>query len=271
MDNTFSSSDMVVVVPTRGRPASARRLATAFRATCTGSTRLVLAVDSDDEHVQDYVQQVFGGPDGTDDVGDLTLVEDGELDLAVLTRGADDPVITIGTNKGFTQALNRTALHVAARSEAFAIGCMNDDHVPRSTGWDAAFVAALQVMGTGIAYGNDLFQGGKLPTQLAMTSDIVRRLGYYGPPVFQHLYVDDVWLAWGRALRCLTYLPEAVIEHLHPAAGKGEWSEGHLRVNSDDAYARGARSFAEYMQRGLVDDLAKIQELVLARTPALAR
>ena len=43
-------ADLVVVVPSRGRPARARALVEAFEATCTADTELVFAVDEDDPH-----------------------------------------------------------------------------------------------------------------------------------------------------------------------------------------------------------------------------
>jgi hypothetical protein len=56
------------------------------------------------------------------------------------------------------------------------------------------------------------------------------------PPTLTHLYVDNAWLDLGRALESITYLPDTVIEHLHPHAGKAEPDEGYERVNGDAMY-----------------------------------
>jgi hypothetical protein len=45
--------DMLVIVPTRGRPAAATRLIEAFAAT-GATTDLVFCVDNDDPHLPEY-------------------------------------------------------------------------------------------------------------------------------------------------------------------------------------------------------------------------
>ena len=58
---------------------------------------------------------------------------------------------------------------------------------------------------------------------------IINALGYMAPPTLQHLFVDNVWYAWGRNTS-MKYLEETHIEHMHPIAEKAEW---------DDVYALG--------------------------------
>ena len=74
---------------------------------------------------------------------------------------------------------------------------MGDDHRPRPAAmpWDARIRECLSG-GPGIVYGNDLLQGEKMATAVAMTSDIVTTLGYMCPPAMVHLCVDLVWVAW---------------------------------------------------------------------------
>jgi hypothetical protein len=86
----------------------------------------------------------------------------------------------------------------------------------------------------GLAYGNDLFQGEQLVTSPFIRADIPRRLGWYGLPAVEHLFVDNAWGDIGRGLGVLRYMPEMVIEHLHPLAGKAEWDEGYERANNED-------------------------------------
>lgn len=114
----------------------------------------------------------------------------------------------------------------------FAVGFMGDDHRPRTKGWDRQYVEALEDMGTGITYGNDLFQGEAMCTQVAMTSDIPKALGYMTPLGFQHLCVDVVWKDWGVEIDRLRYLPDTVVEHMHPLAGKGKEDGNYAAVNS---------------------------------------
>lgn len=203
-------SDLVVIVPSRGRSKAARELVEAFEATCTADTELVFALDRDDPALPEYK---------------------GLLGL-------------IGQNASMVQALNRTAIEVLERVR-FAVGFMGDDHRPRTVGWDTRYLQALGSL-PGLVYGNDLLQGVRLPTQVAMSASVVRALGHMAPPVLTHLYVDNYWRDLGQATGCLTYLPDVVVEHLHPIAGKAAWDEGYQRVNDRSMYDRDRAAYAAY-------------------------
>jgi hypothetical protein len=225
-------SDLVVIVPSRGRPQAAAELADAFVETCTAKTELLFAVDAGDP---------TGGQYRSD---------------AVLLPGAG--VMRCGS-RSMVDALNEAATY-AART-AFAVGFMGDDHRPRTRGWDQAYLDALWELGTGIVYGNDLLQGENLATQCAMTSDIIRTLGYMAPPTLRHLYVDNFWMTLGREVGCLRYLPNVVVEHMHPIAGKAEWSEGHKRVNTQTMYTVDGRAWEAYAKAHLAEDIEAVKAL----------
>lgn len=229
-------SDLVVIVPSRGRPEAALELADAFRETCTAGTSPVFAVDSDDPRFDDYWEVV-------------------RLGLASVVGG---------DHRSMVDALNRRAAGFAGLEPElapFAIGFMGDDHRPRTTGWDKAYLDALREIGTGIVYGNDLLQGERLATQCAMTSDIIRALGHMAPPTLRHMYVDNYWMALGSSAGCLRYLPDVVVEHMHPIAGKSEWTEGHKRVNDRSVYAADARAYEAYVKTRLAGDVEAVRAL----------
>lgn len=229
-------ADLVVIVPSRGRPEAATKLADAFRQTSVGDSTLVVAVDADDPNVDNYV------PTATSESTYKTMIGEGPMTMV--------------------RALNTVALHTAFLDDPpFAIGFCGDDHRPRTLGWDKAYLDALREMGTGIVYGNDLLQGENLPTQCAMTSDIIRALGWMSPPTLTHLFVDNVWKVLGNGAGCLRYLPDVVVEHMHPVAGKAEWDDGHRRVNSSAMYERDAAAFDLWLRKSMVDDVAKIRGL----------
>lgn len=220
-------TELVVIVPSRGRPHTVDDLVAAFVETCTARTELVLALDEDDPAAEDY------------------------------------PAIrAIWQESGtMVSALNRAAVTIATDEHApFAIGFMGDDHRPRSTGWDSAYVSALAEMGTGIVYGDDLWQREALPTQCAMTVDIVRALGHMAPPV-RHMYVDNYWLDLGRAADCIRYLPGVVVEHMHPVAGKALWDEGHRRVNAPEVYEEDRAAYTAYRSAHLTTDAMRVRAL----------
>jgi hypothetical protein len=225
-------TDLVVIVPSRGRPAAAVQLAAAFTATAATS-RLVLAVDDDDPTRFAYTDALSAYP-------------------ATTVHYAPAPSTMVKT-------LNIAAVLYA--DEAHAIGFMGDDHRPRTRHWDAMYLAALDQLRTGIVYGDDLLQGARIPTQVAMTADIVRTLGHMAPAALTHLYVDNYWKALGEGAACIRYLPDVVVEHMHPIAGKAEWDEGHKRVNQSSMYQRDGDAYADYAGSHLVDDIAKVRAL----------
>jgi hypothetical protein len=213
-------ADLVAIVPSRGRPDSAYWLAESFRDTCETDVRPVFAVDDDDPTAPEYEEVVRLGLGSVIRAGHTSMVD----------------------------ALNQRAVGFAGLEDGLrpkAIAFMGDDHRPRTKGWDAAYLEALEKR-PGLVYGDDLIQGANLPTQVAMSTSVVRALGHMAPPPLTHLYVDNYWLALGRAAHCLTYLPDVVVEHLHPVAGKAEWDEGYRRVNDLGMYDRDAAAFTSY-------------------------
>jgi hypothetical protein len=213
-------ADLVVIVPTRGRPHAAAELARAFKETCTADTQLLFAVDADDPELAGY-------------------------------RRVQPPHTTLNPERSMVACLNRAARDVLAYPP-FAIGFMGDDHRPRTVGWDATYLDALRELGTGIVYGNDLLQRHNLPTQCAMTADIVRALGWMAPPTLRHLYVDNFWLDLGRAADCIRYLPDVVVEHMHPVAGKAAVDEGYARVNAAEVYTADEAAYRQFVEGGLL-------------------
>ena len=125
---------------------------------------------------------------------------------------------------------------------------LGDDHRPRTKNWDALFIEALDALGTGLVYGDDLLQGKNLPTAVAMTGDIVQALKGMVPPDMVHLYLDDFWLRLGADLNAMRYIPEVVLEHMHPVAGKAQWDEGYKEVNAKEVYDYDREALKTYLQ-----------------------
>jgi hypothetical protein len=242
-------TDLVVLVPSRERPHAARELAEAFKATCTADTELVFAVDEDDSSIEHY-SAIAAAPVGLNG----PFVD--QLHPRVSVCVDDEPTSMV-------HALNGAAAVAATcfSPQPFAVGFMGDDHRPRTRGWDAAYLKALRELGTGIVYGDDLLQRQNLPTQCAMTADIVRELGFMAPPALTHMYVDNFWLALGTAADCVQYLPDVVVEHLHPVAGKAQWDAGYVRVNDPSMYHRDGAVFADYVRDFLANDVEKVRAL----------
>ncbi len=225
-------SDLEVIVPSRGRPEAVAELIAALNRTCAATTGITLAVDADDPAHADYAS----------------------LPAEVLTA----------ENRSMVEALNRAALTVTNGPDApFAVAFLGDDHRPRTKGWDQAYLDALREMGTGIVYGNDLYQGARIPTQVAMTSDIIRTLGYMAPPDLTHMYVDNAWLALGRAIGAIRYLPDVIVEHLHPVADKADWDEGYERVNAPEVYAHDKAVYDRWVRHSLPLEAMRVRQAAL--------
>lgn len=232
-----------MIVPSRGRPQAVAEMHQALVEAQTTCARVIFVVDPDDETWPAYEAAIDALPDS----------------MVLGMQVGEDPRIP-----GVVQPLNLVATYKAKTwMDGRCIGFMGDDHRPRlsTVPWDWAYVNELRKLGTGMVYGNDLLQGPNIPTQIAMTSDIVRTLGYMAYPGLKHLYADNMWKALGEATGCIRYLPNVIVEHMHPVAGKAAWDDNYARVNAADIDSHDHAAFAEYTMNHLAADAAKIRAL----------
>jgi len=220
---------MVVFVPSRGRPGNIAQLAESWQETFSWYADLLVALDEDDPALPEYLA----------------------LDVWNGTWASN----VVGPRRRLGPTLNWLA-------ESFpdydAIGFMGDDHRPRTPRWDEMVCKVLDGMGAAIVYGDDLLQHERLPTAVFMTSNIPAALGWMCPPGMVHLYLDDAWKALGEGMGRLRYLPNVVIEHLHPTAGKAPMDERYAEVNSAEQYASDGAVFEEFKRAGLPAALEKL-------------
>ena len=231
------ADDLLVIIPTRGRPQAVPALVQAWDD--TGATAdLLFAVDTDDPELAGYKAE------------------------AAKVKGDPRFRVVHGKRLRLCGTLNAQAVKAARKYRYLAF--LGDDHRPRpaATAWDARIRECLSG-GPGIVYGNDLLMGERMPTAVAMTSDIVRTLGYMAPPALVHLCLDLVWLDWGKGMGRITYLPDMVIEHLHPANGKADLDVGYEECNSEAQVSADSAAYYDYRDNGGLDtDLAKLRALV---------
>jgi hypothetical protein len=233
---------MSVLVPSRGRPDSILRLAEAFKQTCRDSTFLHVICDDDDPSLDAYRAVVTSLPH----------------DFMALWR------VPKQGPPGIVFPLNHVVQQVFTPEYGFyptILGFMGDDHVPRTPGWDVLIQLSLSELQTGIVYGNDLFQGEKLPTAAFLTSNIVQKLGFMAPPALAHLYVDNFWLDLGTDINRLKYLDDVVIEHLHPGVGKAPWDQTYSECNSPNV-ERDRIAYTRYKDRDYHYDLKVVRSLL---------
>jgi glycosyltransferase involved in cell wall biosynthesis len=206
--------NLVILVPSRNRPESIAELIKSLDETETESD-LIVVIDSDEPQIEAYLELGC----------DVLMVEK--------------------NGKGMAKPLNFAANHFRDKYRHFAF--LGDDHRPRTKNWDTIFINALDELGIGLVYGNDLLQGENLATAVAMSGEIVKELGGMVPQDMIHLYLDNFWMTLGKDLNALRYIPEVVLEHLHPVAGKAEWDDQYREVNAPEVYSADKQALDEYL------------------------
>lgn len=238
---------LTVLCPTRGRPDAAWALFDSIEKTRQNPhTRLVFVLDHDDEAYAEYI----------------------------LPRGGHELTIRRPEHAGgMVNALNAAALDALREwPRERVLGFVGDDHRFRTPGWDVAFEEALTDR-PGFVYGNDLFwPKGEVPTQIFMSAEIVRELGWMALPTCKHLYVDNVWMELGQATGSIRYYKDFVVEHMHPAGGKAEWDDNYRRVNSEAMYEHDAAAFVAWRDSNRFTDDANLvaRAITKKRAPAAA-
>lgn len=230
------ADEVLIIVPTRGRPGAVPELIKAWDDT-GAEAKLLFAVDDDDPELDGYLAH----------------------DDLLLTR--PNVFRHIGPRLRLAGTLN----HLVAKHIQFwdhkAVGFMGDDHRPRTKGWDQRFAECLSG-GAGVVYGNDLLVGDRFPTAVVMTSDIPATLGYFCPPGFVHLCLDLVWKDWGEGMGRITYLDDVIIEHMHPANGKAKMDHRYEEVNSTEMVSADTEAYLNYRDNGwLATDIERLKTL----------
>jgi hypothetical protein len=70
-----------------------------------------------------------------------------------------------------------------------------------------------------------------------------------------HLFFDNFVKQLGIDIGVLKYLPDVIIEHLHPVAGKAEMDEGYARVNQPKWYEEDLLTLQKYIRSEEYADL----------------
>ena len=232
-------NDMLVIIPSRGRPDNIRRFYKACIKT-NADVHIIAGIDYDDPSYQEYHQWILDQFDTNDRV-----------------RIADFPS---KKRKRFGPTLNNIAIAFANKYK-YIYWC-GDDHLPITENWDQKYREELDKLGTGIVYGNDLVMGSTIPTQMAMTSDIVEVLGYAVPEGFTHLFIDNYFLELGKALGKIVYMPDVIVQHLHHITGHAEEDQTYKEANSEENWSNDRARFEKYMQEELYSDVEKLRRYI---------
>lgn len=235
--------EITIIVPTRGRPASIAPILESWRETGAFSdgAELLLVIDSNDPHREWYRAEIEGAPEYGEGVS--CSIE--------------------STWRPLVPKLNRVAVVEASLSNR-PIGFMGDDHRPRTPGWAGQYISVLKEMGTGVISCPDGFRKDDLPTQWAMTADIVRSLGRMVPARVEHMYCDNSVRDLATSAGCYRWVASLLIEHLHPLAGKAEWDQGYRTVNDVRQYSADMTRYAVWTYRARSAQAALVKALTEA-------
>jgi hypothetical protein len=194
----MSGERILVITPSRGRPDRLGYMLGETLGLSGPGTHVAVCTDNDDPHL-----------DGYDELA---------------ARARQDWPDRVFWHRGNRRNLASWTNYVVAWPRAARYGYLasfGDDHVPRTEGWDEQLIAAIRAGGgTGIAYGDDKHQHEALPTAPVISRDITDALGWMILPGLRHMYCDNVWRVLSELAGCRFYVPEVVIEHVHPDAGK---------------------------------------------------
>lgn len=188
-----SSAQLVVLVPTRGRPHALAPLAVRFAET-TPPHRLVFIADPDDP---DTLEAAFP-------VGDVLVPRERLSYPAKINHGArhtTEPLLLFGA-----------------------------DDIRPHPGWLAAALEPMTVAGVGFVslndLGNERVMAGEYATLPLVARWYVEQGGIDGPDVYHEGYrhngADLEASEVARSRGAFAYAPAAVMEHLHPNYGKAE-------------------------------------------------
>jgi hypothetical protein len=255
--------DLAVLIPTRGRPDNVRKVVAAWDFTnAWDDADMVLVIDQDDPEVSGYraLESDLRHPD------------------------TDEPLIKlyeVPSHVPMVYKLDEAA--VAMAPGWFALGFAGDDHLPRTINWAKVYLEQLHELGSGMVYSDDGYQGVKLSTEWAVTSDAVRALGRMVPAPVEHMYCDNAMMDLYGDAGALRHLPWVRIEHMHPIVGKAPSDAQYQRVNHRDQFRKDRMAYESWRRSGLAADVATVRALrpgvaeerpirpVAARPPARRR
>ena len=202
--------DLLIIVPSRGRPQNIARLLDAVHENSRLRTHLHVAVDDDDPELSRY-------------------------QYIMKHAGQDGDELETGKRQGLAAWTNEIAVRRAGEYPFLA--SFGDDHLPRTKGFDRALTRAIADMpgGTGFTYPWDGTRE-DVPEAVVMSSNIVQALGWMMLPDLKHFWVDNVWADLGAGAGCIRHLRAVAVDHLHPGAKK---------ANGDKTYAESGKKIPE--------------------------
>lgn len=223
-----NNKDLIVICPTRNRPELAKRMLDSYNATHRALGCMVFYIADDDPKLDEY------------------------------KRILDNNCYVVGRRRTIIEVFNFIACELFPGYKFY--GEVNDDHIYRTVAWDDTFIKRITVdgHGWGIAYGNDLINGEKLPGALMISGNLVRAMGYMALPTLVHTYIDNFWGTVGTAINRLFYCPDVTIEHCHVWVNKAKMDENYEYAYDKERNKKSAAAFEQWVNNNRAADIRKI-------------
>lgn len=222
---------IAIMCPTRNRKANLEQVYGTWEQTNAGLSVLFPVID--DDNLQEYEPRIKG----------LEYIIAPKCNMNFATNYAAD-------------ILKNDFTHVMF---------IGDDHLFRTPNWDKIVLEKSAAHGdTGVFYCDDLLQRERLATEVIITSNIIKAIGYFSIPELTHMYMDNYWMILGKSLGKLVYIPEVVVEHMHPSCGKALQDENYARVGAPEIYSHDQQVLQDWVATKSMMALAKVA-LVLER------
>lgn len=214
---------ILVICPSRGRPGNVDQAILSHRATTDGLSDFLVAIDEDEAHKYPRHPGIL---------------------------------YDIRPRKRMIPRFNEVAVEQALRYKAICF--IGDDHRFRTPHWEALATSRIDANnGWGIVYGDDKFKGQELATAAILSSNVINTLGYVCPQTMLHMCMDVVWMDIGRETGILSYVPEIVIEHMHPMCGKAQFDAGYDSLF--ETIGPDQLAYYAWEKQGKASDVAKIR------------
>jgi len=227
-------ADLVVLVPSRGRPENLARLITEVHRTARGRTHVIAGVDEDDPRLSDYIG------------------------LRKTVTLPSDTIHTSAERRNLVEWTNHLAHLTKGKYRFYA--SLGDDMVPRTPGWDVKLMGAIDedFGGTGITYPWDGIRD-DIPEAYVISADLVDALGWVMQPDLKHFYNDNVWADIGHGARCIRQLRGVVVDHVNVGTGRAVVDQTAL--DNGEKIAPDKAAYEAWCRSGRAADVLKVKAL----------
>jgi len=221
---------LLVIVPSRGRPALCREMVESFLVTKGPLTKMIVYLNDDDPTVGDY---------------DLPQSED----VRVL----------VGPRQFIAQTYNQFCVIPA---DYYAN--LNDDHLFVTDRWDEKLIEICESKGRGwgIACAADKLTDWSThphPSGCVISGKMTRVLGWIAPPGTRHIGIDVIQGRICKAIDRLFFAPDILVEHRHWVNGMRPMDENYKWVYGREEQEHGDNAVVAYMHGLFKHDVAKIK------------